>query len=121
MVDLIIGKGQVDMAFGMYSASSKGIQIGTSKFDFAQGLSVKPSSLTFKSSDGTTTDLLAGGTGDVTSAGSNTFTGMNIFKGLQIICLDVIAFSTLLNDGMTTYRSSHSTQFPFILGSVQLI
>ena len=27
----------------------------------------------------------------------------------KIICLDVIAFSALLNDGMTTYRSSHST------------
>ena len=27
----------------------------------------------------------------------------------QIICLDVITFSALFNDGMTTYRSSHST------------
>ena len=39
----------------------------------------------------------------------------------QIICLDVIAFSALLNDSMATYRSSHSTQFPFFLGSVELI
>ena len=39
----------------------------------------------------------------------------------QIIRLNVITFSALLNDGMTTYRSSHSTQFPFFLGSVQLI
>ena len=39
----------------------------------------------------------------------------------QIICLDLITFSALLNDGMTTYRSYHSTQFPFFLGSVQLI
>ena len=50
------------------------------------------------------------------------FTNQRFDCGLsQIICLDVIAFSTLLNDGMTTYRGSHSTQFPFILGSVQLI
>lgn len=73
-----------DKTFGMYSNSSNGIQIGTSKVDFAQGLSIKPSSLTFKSSDGTTTDLLAGGTGDVTSAGNNTFTGINIFKGQSL-------------------------------------
>ena len=39
----------------------------------------------------------------------------------QIICLDGIIFSALLNDGMTTYRSSNSTQFPFALGSVRLI
>ena len=39
----------------------------------------------------------------------------------QIIRLNVITFSALLNDGMTTYRSSHSTQFPFFLGSVQFI
>lgn len=73
-----------DKNFGMYSASGKGIQIGTSKTDFTQGLSIKPSSLTFKSLDGTTTDLLAGGTGDVTSAGNNTFTGINVFKGKSL-------------------------------------
>ena len=39
----------------------------------------------------------------------------------QIIRLNVITFSALLNDSVTTYRSSHSTQFPFFLGSVQLI
>ena len=39
----------------------------------------------------------------------------------QIIRLDVIGFSALLNDSVTTYRSSHSTQFPFFLGSVQLV
>ena len=33
----------------------------------------------------------------------------------QIIRLNVITFSALLNDGMTTYRSSHSTQFPFLV------
>lgn len=75
-----------DKTFGMYSASSTGIQLGTSKLDYTQGLSVKPSSLTFKSSDGTVTDLLAGGSGadDVTSAGNNTFTGTNIFKGKSL-------------------------------------
>ena len=74
----------IDKTFGMYSAESTGIQLGTSKLDYTQGLSVKPSSLTFKSSDGTVTDLLAGGSGDVTSAGNNTFTGKNIFKGKSL-------------------------------------
>ena len=41
------------------------------------------------------------------------------FRGYsQIICLDVIAFSALLNDSMATYSSSHSAQFPFFLGSI---
>ena len=75
-----------DKAFGMYSTSSTGIQLGTSKTDFIQGLSVKPDSLTFKSSNGTTTDLLAGGSGDVTTTGNNTFTGTNIFKE-QSLCV----------------------------------
>lgn len=48
-----------DKAFGMYCSSDAGIQLGTSKLDYTKGLSVKPSSLTFKSSDGTVTDLLA--------------------------------------------------------------
>lgn len=73
-----------DKAFGMYTPSSTGIQLGTSKLDYTKGLSIKPSSLTFKSSDGTVTDLLAGGSGDVTSAGNNTFTGTNIFKGTSL-------------------------------------
>lgn len=73
-----------DKTFGMYSGSGTGIQLGTSKLDYTQGLSIKPSSLTFKSSDGTVTDLLAGGSGDVTSAGNNTFTGTNIFKGKSL-------------------------------------
>lgn len=73
-----------DKVFGMYSASSTGIQLGTSKTDFTQGLTVKPNSLTFKNSEGTTTDLLAGGSGDVTAAGNNTFTGTNIFKGTSL-------------------------------------
>jgi hypothetical protein len=76
----------IDKTFGMYSSSSTGIQLGTSKTDFTQGLSVKPSSLTFTSSDGTTTDLLAGRSGDVTTTGNNTFTGTNIFKG-QSLCV----------------------------------
>lgn len=70
-----------DKSFGLYCASDTGIQVGTSKTDFTQGLTVKPNSLTFKNSEGTTTDLLAGGSGDVTAAGNNTFTGTNIFKG----------------------------------------
>ena len=75
-----------DKSFGLYCVSDTGIQVGTSKTDFTQGLSVKPNSLTFKSSDGTTTDLLAGEGGDVTTTGNNTFTGTNIFKG-QSLCI----------------------------------
>lgn len=75
-----------DKSFGLYCASDTGIQVGTSKTDFTQGLTVKPNSLTFKNSEGTTTDLLAGGSGDVTAAGNNTFTGTNVFKG-QSLCV----------------------------------
>ena len=39
----------------------------------------------------------------------------------QLISFDVIPLSALFNNSMTTYRSSHSTQFPFVLSSVQLI
>ena len=92
-----------DKIFGMYSASSEGIRIGTSKNDFAQGLSIKPSSLTFKSSDGTVTDLLAGGTGDVTSAGNNTFTGMNIFKGKNLNVGDDNGYSDVASLSGATY------------------
>lgn len=87
-IDLSNGNGNnfisangIDKTFGMYTKGSDGIQLGTDGLDYTKGLSIKPSSLIFKSSDGTVTNLLAGGTGDVTSAGDNTFTGMNIFKG----------------------------------------
>lgn len=72
-----------DKAFGMYTKDPNGIQLGTDGLDYTKGLSIKPSSLTFKSSDGTVTDLLTGGsgTGDVTAAGNNIFTGSNIFMG----------------------------------------
>lgn len=92
-----------DKIFGMYSSSSSGIQMGTSKTDFAQGLSIKPSSLTFKSSDGTVTDLLARGTGDVTSAGNNTFTGTNIFKGKSLNVGDDNTFSDIASFSGATY------------------
>ena len=39
----------------------------------------------------------------------------------QIICLNVITICALLNNSVTPYRCSHSTQFPFFLGSVQFI
>lgn len=66
--------------FGLYCDSSDGIQIGTSNSTFTQGLNVTPTALTFTNSDGTTTDLLASGSGDVTAAGDNTFTGSNTFN-----------------------------------------
>lgn len=90
-IDLSNGNGNqfisadgTNKTFGMYTKSSEGIQLCTDGLDYTKGLSIKPSSLTFKSSDGTVTDLLAGGTGDVTSAGNNTFTGTNIFKGTSL-------------------------------------
>lgn len=92
-----------DKAFGMYSDSSTGIQLGTSKIDFTQGLSIKPSSLTFKSSDGTVTDLLAGGSGDVTSAGNNTFTGINIFKGKSLNVGDDNSYADIASFAGTEY------------------
>lgn len=92
-----------DKTFGMYSSSEDGIRIGTSKTDFTRGLSIKPSSLTFKSSDGTTTDLLAGGTGDVTSAGNNTFTGINTFKGTSLNVGDDNNYSEIANFSGATY------------------
>ena len=67
-IDLSDGNGNnfisahgVDKAFGIYSVST--MQLGTSKFDYTKGLTIKGSSLTFKSDDGTVTDLLAGGSG----------------------------------------------------------
>lgn len=92
-----------DKAFGMYTSSSTGIQLGTSKLDYTQGLSIKPSSLTFKSSDGTVTDLLTGGSGDVTSAGNNTFTGMNIFKGKSLNVGDDNNYSDIASFGGAEY------------------
>ena len=92
-----------DKAFGMYSSSDTGIQLGTSKLDYTKGLSIKPSSLTFKSSDGTVTDLLAGGSGDVTSAGNNTFTGMNIFKGKSLNVGDDNGYADIASFSGTSY------------------
>ena len=102
-IDLSLGNGTeyisasgTDKSFGLYCASDQGIQVGTSKTDFTQGLSVKPNSLTFKSSDGTTTDLLAGGSGDVTTTGNNTFTGTNIFKGKSLCVGDDDNYSNIV-------------------------
>lgn len=86
-IDLSNGNGNAfisangtDKSFGLYTKNSDGIQLCTDALDYTKGLSIKPSSLTFKNSDGIVTDLLAGGTGDVTSAGDNTFTGNNTFN-----------------------------------------
>lgn len=100
--DFISANGS-DKTFGMYSNSSTGIQLGTSKLDYTKGLSIKPSSLTFKSSDGTVTDLLAGGSGDVTSAGNNTFTGTNIFKGKSLNVGDDNGYADIASFSGTTY------------------
>lgn len=93
----------VDKAFGMYTKSSTGIQLCPDGLDYTKGLSIKPSSLTFKNSDGTVTDLLAGGTGDVTSAGNNTFTGINIFKGKGLTVGDDNNYSDIASFSGATY------------------
>lgn len=100
--DFITANGS-DKTFGMYTNSTMGIQLGTSNSDYTKGLSIKPSSLTFKSSDGTVTDLLAGGSGDVTSAGNNTFTGMNIFKGKSLNVGDDSNYANIASFSGTTY------------------
>ena len=110
-IDLSNGNGNnfisangTDKTFGMYSADNdNGIQLGTSKLDYTKGLSVKPSSLTFKSSDGTVTDLLAGGSGDVKSTGNNTFTGTNIFKGTSLNVGDDSTYADIASFSGTTY------------------
>lgn len=93
----------IDKTFGMYTKSSSGIQLGTDTLDYTKGLSIKPSSLTFKNSDGVVTDLLAGGTGDVTSAGNNTFTGTNIFKGKSLNIGDDNNYSDIASFRGATY------------------
>lgn len=57
--------------FGLYSNSTTGIRINSNKNTLTCGLLVQPSALTFTSSDGTTTDLLAGGGGATYTAGNN--------------------------------------------------
>lgn len=111
-IDLSNGNGNAfistngtDKVFGMYTKSSEGIQLGTDSLDYTKGLSIKPSSLTFKNSDGTVIDLLAGrsGGGDVTSAGSNTFTGMNIFKGKSLNVGDDNNYANIASFSGATY------------------
>ncbi len=109
-IDLSNGNGNTfisangtDKTFGMYTKSSEGIQLCTDGLDYTKGLSIKSSSLTFKNSDGTVTDLLAGGTGDVTSAGNNTFTGTNIFKGKSLNVGDDNTYSDIASFSGATY------------------
>lgn len=92
-----------DKAFGMYADGDAGIQLGTSKFDYTQGLSIKHSSLTFKNSDGTVTDLLAGGSGNVTSAGDNTFTGSNTFNKKITADKGIDSQGTITTTGLLCY------------------
>lgn len=110
-----------DKSFGLYCGSNTGIQVGTSKTDFTQGLTVKPNSLTFKNSEGTTTDLLAGGSGDVTAAGNNTFTGTNIFKGTSLCIGDDNNYSNIAKYSGKEYKVGDQEDTtilnPIILGS----
>jgi hypothetical protein len=84
-IDLSNGSGNIfistngtDKTFGMYTKSSEGIQLCADALDYTKGLSIKPSSLTFKNSDGTVIDLLAGGGGDIPVATSTTLGGVKI-------------------------------------------
>lgn len=87
---------QILTTYGIYSAGAQSVdifqikgyvgvdiipEVGTSSIT-ASTLSIKPNSLTFTKSDGTKVDLLAGGggSGDVSAAGNNTFTGLNTFN-----------------------------------------
>ena len=45
----------------------------------------------------------------------NLFLRLYLYELCQIICLDGITFSALLNDGMTTYRSYQACTFLFLL------
>lgn len=82
--------------YGIYSAGTQNVdtfeikgyvgvniipEVGTTS-KTASTLSIKPNSLTFTKSDGVVVDLLAGGggSGDVSAAGNNTFTGLNTFN-----------------------------------------
>lgn len=109
-IDLSNGNGNAfisangtDKTFGMYTKSSEGIQLCADGLDYTKGLSIKPSSLIFKNSDGTVIDLLAGRTGDVTSAGNNTFTGMNIFKGKSLNVGDDNSYADIASFSGATY------------------
>lgn len=98
-----------DKFFGMYSSSDNGIQIGTSRTDFAQGLSIKPSSLTFKSSDGTTTDLLAGG--NIPVASDTTLGGVKIGSSVKLDDdnkLGINSETTLTNDIRNTNTATYN-------------
>lgn len=87
---------QVRTTYGIYSVGTQSVdafeikgyigvditpEIGTTNVT-ASTLSIKPNSLTFTKSDNTVVDLLAGGggSGDVSAAGNNTFTGINTFN-----------------------------------------
>lgn len=73
-----ISAGGTDKVFGMYTKSDEGIQLCADGLDYTKGLSIKPSSLTFKNSDGTVTDLLAGGSGDIPVATSDVLGGVKL-------------------------------------------
>lgn len=109
-IDLSNGNGNAfisadgtDKVFGMYTRNSSGIQLGTDSLDYTKGLSIKPSSLTFKNSDGVVTDLLAGGSGDVTSAGDNTFTGLNTFNKKITTEKGIDSQGTIATTGLLCY------------------
>lgn len=99
----------VDKTFGMYTKGSNGIQLGTDGLDYTKGLSIKPSSLTFKNSNGTVIDLLARGTGDVTSAGDNTFSGNNTFNKKIITEKGIDSQATIATTGLLCYGGMGSS------------
>lgn len=103
-----------DKSFGLYCNSDLGIQVGTSKTDFTQGLTVKPNSLTFKNSDGTTTDLLAGG--DIPVASDTTLGGVKIGNSVTLDGdnkLGINSEVTLTND----IRNTNTATYNLGLGS----
>jgi hypothetical protein len=117
-IDLSNGSGNAfisangtDKTFGMYTKNSEGIQLGTSSLDYTKGLSIKPSSLTFKNSDGTVTDLLAGGSGDIPVATDTTLGGVKIGSSVKLDSdnkLGINEETTLVNDIRNTNTATYN-------------
>lgn len=120
-IDLTNGNGNAfisangtDKTFGMYTDNSDGIQLGTNTLDYTEGLSIKPSSLTFKSSDGTVTDLLAGGGGDIPVATDTTLGGVKIGSSVKLDEDNKLGINdevTLVNDIRNTNTATYNLGF----------
>lgn len=105
--DTFISAEGVNKAFGLYTTSPSGIQINP-YYNFNEnqndyGLSVKPNTLTYKGSDGTVTDLLAGGAIEETPIATTEVAGKVKPDGSTItVDSDGTIHSTILTNVVTT-------------------